>query len=245
MSINYEKFWSSGNSANLLKLAKDIESQDAWRSFLTIQEHKVFKYALEKGGDVWNEFINGNIICRLEQPNLSSSNDSKVNNKQMNGSAKLDTHALDDTRANTPTNASATPQNKPNTELTKNEKKGVRLVNLDPVTVAFRVRYMLYEKSIQFIFPSLDPDISPEVDYQIFEDTQPANSLENSSLVKIPAKREIDDDYDDDESDSDDKKVTSVPSKPDNTSEIPRDANGKFIITSMYFLKPFVLTFTN
>lgn len=104
MSIDYEKFWSSGNSQNLLSLAKDIESQDAWRGFLTIQEHGVFKYALEKGGDIWTEFINGNVICRLEQESLSGS-------KQNQTTSSKDSNIPDAKSANDSTPKPTEPNN--------------------------------------------------------------------------------------------------------------------------------------
>lgn len=245
MSIDYEKFWSSGNSSNLLSLAKDIESQDAWRGFLTIQEHEVFKYVLENGGDIWTEFINGNVICRLEQETLSDSIASQTT-QHLNGSSRSDTSAEngDDLSKLNTNNTESNGEDASNNQ-NNNDKKNQRLANLDPVTVAFRVRYMLYEKSIQLLFPSHDPDISPDIDYQLLESKDKKLKETNFVSPQIPAKRVIDDDYDDEESDEE-KKESEKPKPSNEVLDIQYDPSGKHIITSRYNLAiAFIQIFTN
>lgn len=263
MSVNYEALWSSGNPQSLLKLARDIESQDSWRGYLTTQEHEVFKYALEKGGEIWDEFINGDIICRLEQQNPSQSEaiskpdpthnvTNKQENESENGEESSSTLLNNTDHGNEQNMSTKEGPYSVNQSLHSDKLVQLRLVNLDSVTVAFRVRYMLYEKSIQFLFPSPDPEVFPDIDYQILENnninTQTAlsSNINDSSHKLIPTKREIDDDYDDDDDDDDDKNINEIETEKstkhnlnssNSTSESPEiehDSSGKHIITSMY-----------
>lgn len=250
MSREFISLWASGDSGSLLRLARDIETNDSWRGFLTIQEHDIFQYAIDKGGDVWHEFINGNVICRLEQ--LKPHIDPKLKLPKSNGHVNGDSQNA--TANNTP--SAAAQQTLPTNFEKADEDLGHRLLNLDPVTVAFRVRYMLYEKSIQIMFPSPDPDVSPDIDYKIFEtenrpNVAPYIDVSNASLPKSSAKRAIDDDYDDydDDEDSkdDDNEGSKAPATLSNGEQpvplevsIEHDPSGKHIITSMFFALHFL-----
>lgn len=261
MSNKYERFWSSGDSDKLLRLARDIETQDSWRGFLTIQEHDIFKYALERGGSIWREFVNGNVICRLEQQDTLEQNSTKQKlgigtpgngislSSSISQSKNRNSSILNHRDEPNCLNLEQTPKVR-SPALVGNSSQGhqssgishQRLLNLDPVTVAFRVRYMLYEKSIQVLFPSPNPDISSDIDYQIFEqleiDEKDQSLPQNKNSVDAykPADRKIDDDYDESDEDNDinHNQIDNGEIKQHNITnkDLEYDSSGKHIITS-------------
>lgn len=219
MTTEFQKLWSSGDSAGLLRLAKDIETQDSWRAFLTIQEHDLFKYAMDEGGKVWHEFINGAAICRMEQPTTIGT---PAPSSTMNGASSLHNPAMTPSgfqrlekspfplgQSNGFKVSSPSPMHFERSTGDDTKSTNVDYIQLDTVNVAFRVRYMLYEKSIGLLFPSVDPSIPPEVDYSIFE------IEEEKPKPVVPAARKVDDDdYDDDEEDEDESSKPSFESQP-------------------------------
>lgn len=289
MHAKFQSLWASGDSEGLRLLAKDIEDREAWRGFLTIQEHDIFKYALDQGGSVWEKFIHGNVICRLEPTTNQSSSYSTTSNGD--NSNKTSDHDKNDSSSDDKNNLnkingkassqylfnSASTRNSPqpnnvnnisnNSQSTSdsNNKTSTpslsttsaesnlkhRYLNLDPVTVAFRVRYMLYEKSISVIFPFPDPEVSDEIDYfdvleKFDKEMNNKNGMDSESSaeaeVKKPAKRDIDDDYDDDdeedENDKDkpdssgnDQNGSTQAQKEKDDQKVEQDPSGKLIIT--------------
>lgn len=224
MTSSFQSLWSSGDPSGLLKLAKDIETHDSWRGFLTIQEHDIFKHALDKGGQVWNDFINGNAICRIEQPSSDTSPPSGTAITSTNNRTEQSPF----TNGHTPQTSSLSLPSPSSIQAEIAEEKQPELSQLDGVSVAFRVRYMLYEKSIGLMFPPSDPTISPDVDYAIFDDEQ------DDKPAEVPVvTRKVDDDYDDEDEDDDEDK-TSSDKKPENTYDQVTDAdpNGKPVILS-------------
>lgn len=219
MTSTFQTLWSSGNSSGLLKLARDIEAHESWRGFLTIQEHDIFKYALDSGGRVWHEFINGNATCRMEQPVPDTTPVPSMSN-----SAQVKVEKSPSTNGTVAPTPGQSPAPAPPESNDEKPASTAEQLQLDAVSVAFRVRYMLYEKSIGLLFPSLDPSISPDIDYAIFEEEEPEQA-------PAPAARKADDDdYDDDDDDEDNEKEK----KPETTG-IDTDSSGKPIILSMSY----------
>lgn len=227
MTSMFQTLWSSGDSSGLLRLAQDIETHESWRGFLTIQEHDIFKSALDSGGRVWHEFINGNATCSMEQPTPDST---PTVSTAMLAPATVKLEKSPFTNGHISSTSSPLPTESAGPEEKQNST--TEHIQLDAVTVAFRVRYMLYEKSIGMIFPSLDPSISPDIDYAIFD--EPAK--ENTVPV-LPPTRKIDDDYDDDD-DEDDDDTEKKPEITASSSSLNADSLEKPVILSMsgYFM---------
>lgn len=226
MTSSFQTLWSSGNPAGLLRLARDIEAHESWRGFLTIQEHDIFKSALDKGGRIWHEFINGNATCSMEQPSPASTPAppaTAINFNAMPAPTKVEKPPFTNGHA-TVTPSSPAPLTPTDLLLVPEEKQSTtENLQLDAVTVAFRVRYMLYEKSIGMIFPSMDPSISPDIDYAIFEEPE-----EESAPPPRPAVRAVDDDYDDEDDDEDETKLDLAP------AAVIDDPSEKPVILSMF-----------
>lgn len=225
MTSTFHSLWSSGDSSGLLRLARDIEAHESWRGFLTIQEHDIFKYAIDLGGRVWHEFINGNATCRMEQPSDTTTSPSAAIPTATPAPGRVEKSPFTNGYISaTPPVPSPSPLPAEPTEPVYEKPAQAEPLQLDSVSVAFRVRYMLYEKSIGLIFPSLDPAISADIDYAIFEE-------EETPTAPAPAPRKADDDdYDDD--DEDDEKEEEK--KPD-VLIVESDSSGKPIILSMSY----------
>lgn len=222
MTSMFQTLWSSGDSSGLLRLAKDIENHESWRGFLTIQEHDLFKYALDKGGQVWHEFISGNATCRMEQPSPESSTPTGTATPAPN---KIEKSPF--TNGHSQPISTLMPAPSPSPMPVGNvEEKQAEHLQLDGVSVAFRVRYMLYEKSIGLMFPPLDPTISPDIDYAIFEEEK-----EDKPAPAPTTARKVDDDYDDDDDEEEDEKA-KADKKPE-LAVTESDLTGKPIILSM------------
>lgn len=183
------KLWSSNDPAGLLRLARDIQEHGSWKAFLSREEHRVFEDAVAKGGDVWAQFIVGQAVCQVE-----------TSERALRSASNVTTNGLRAVESSVPRAASSTPQ--PGAmPLASNEIKtgnGMIVRTLDASTLAFRVRYMLYDKAIGVLFPSRDPEVSLDIASSVFEDPDVERTV-----IK-PAARRLEDDYDLDEDDDED-----------------------------------------
>ncbi|CAN6603828.1 transcriptional activator Spt7p [Trichomonascus vanleenenianus] len=179
------KLWANNDTAGLRRLAQEIEAQGTWRGYLTPTEHELFKTALEQRDDTWDRLVNGEIECF-------------VDSSYANGSVSSP-------------RVSATPQPEtPRPGQALNGNAGEK-VQLDSLTVAFRIRYMLYDKSVGVLF--MNPNAPQEFDYSILE------SEEDKAEAKAPAppvRRVDEDDYDDDDEEDEEEEQDN---KPDETNE--------------------------
>uniref|UniRef100_A0A060T7R8 SAGA complex subunit Spt7 n=1 Tax=Blastobotrys adeninivorans TaxID=409370 RepID=A0A060T7R8_BLAAD len=181
------KIWRRSSPTGLLRIAKDIESQGSWRGYLTVAEHEVFKRALESGGDQWSKLLEGKAHAKVEiisPPTNGTNSGSPRRTPSGPGSTPFDSSMGTAHTPRTPT-LKATPL--------------PSLVELDPVSLAFRVRYMLYEKAIGVVYASRDD--SQEVDFSLLEDEshQQSNQSNGTGAQEKPAARKTDEDYDFDE----------------------------------------------
>jgi hypothetical protein len=195
------KLWSSNDPAGLLRLAKDIQDHGGWKAYLSREEHRVFEEAVTKGGDVWSRFINGQAICQVEVSERSARSTSHASNSLRIGESPV------------PRAASSTPQ--PGQLLAINELKGSNgmvVKTLDASALAFRVRYMLYNKAIGVLFPSKDPEVSLDIASSVFENP------EMGKKVDKPTTRKLDEDYDIDEDEEDDEENNTISNESNETS---------------------------
>lgn len=109
-------------------------------------------------------------------------------------------------------------------------------LQLDAVTVAFRVRYMLYEKSIGLIFPANDPSISPDIDYAIFD--EPEESSKAQLAAPVVTRQADDDDYDDEDEDEDETKPADTNAN-NSAPSLGQENNEKSVILSRFWIITF------
>lgn len=202
------KLWKRSSAHGLLKLAQEIETQGSWRGYLSVAEHEIFREVLTQGGDQWARFLDGKVGAKVE---ILPSNNTNAGNtggptRPANGSSVPAHGGFDSPRRMTPATIagpgimeSSSPRvsSAPNSIGTPQPS----VTSIDPVTVCFRVRYMLYEKAIGVMFPSANA--SQEVDFDLLEneedeEEEEVNAKENN---KKPVVRRTDDDYDDDDYD--------------------------------------------
>ena len=109
-------------------------------------------------------------------------------------------------------------------------------LQLDAVTVAFRVRYMLYEKSIGLIFPANHPSISPDIDYAIFD--EPEESSKAQLVAPVVTRQADDDDYDDEDEDEDETKPADTNAN-NSAPSLGQENNEKSVILSRFWIITF------
>lgn len=182
--------WVSDDPERLRRLAEDIEAHDGWQGYLSIGEHLIFKSALESSNrDLWPKLLRGDVKARVESKDVLSS--SSAPSASMTGATQSPTPG------NTGTPVPSAPAPAPVTTTT--------VTSIDPIALAFRVRYMLYDKSFSILFPSVDPEASLDIGSSVFESPTDGPNGNKQEATRPPA-RTTDDDYDFDEDDEDEKK---------------------------------------
>lgn len=215
--------WSTNDTDRLYKLAQDIELQDGWRSYLSVQEHEFFKYALDHGKEYWKRFIDGKISCKVEHTTTGISTSTVTdtspitNNTHLNGIASL-TPRLGTPQSSVDPRSSLLQSNDAiSNSVATSIMNGTHLtsrssltpqppsnISYDPLTISFRVRYMLYEKSIDILYPALDNQ-PPGFDLSILEEDE--EQQPEAQPNKVMLTRKVDDNYDDEEDDEDEEET--------------------------------------
>ncbi|ANB15060.1 SAGA histone acetyltransferase complex subunit SPT7 [Sugiyamaella lignohabitans] len=269
------RLWSSNDPQKLHILAKDIETQGTWQAYLSAQEHKIFEYAVERGGDLWAQFLQGTVQCYVEHVPSTingmangnfSSNSPSANgggsgagfSKRTNGHSSTNMNGNDDSPYTSPhfSRVSGTPQ--PNSGPTSflgksaaaasglyhsNSRAGSAgsehgganttgtgagnvptVTTIDGLTLAFRVRYMLYDKSLGLLFPAIGKYMPFDFDSALFEDNSKsvAEALAGSPTTAGASRtsaRPVDDDYDFDDEDEDEDEQPTDKMQVDNDSQ--------------------------
>jgi transcriptional activator SPT7 len=181
--------WASDDPVRLRRLAADIEANDGWQGYLSAGEHLIFKSALDSPNpDLWEKLLSGELKARIESKEVVNAPAAPSSN--LTGPTQSPAPGQAGTPAPVP--ATATPVTTTTT------------TSVDPVSLAFRIRYMLYDKSLSVLYPSVDPESSLDIGSSVFED--PGQDIEPSK----PPARKTDDDYDDDYDDEEDEKKNDV-----------------------------------
>jgi hypothetical protein len=153
--INKKK--GDANPERLWKLAQRIEEKQLWASYLSEQEHIIWRKALQRK-DTWDDFLLGHGEDTESMENHNTGGD-------INGLP------------------------------TKTGDNGGKVT--DPVTTAFRARFMLSEASVRDLFPSQTPDNWTEI---LINDTSDFTTLEDNPVQdKKPTIRYLEEDNYDDE----------------------------------------------
>lgn len=220
------KLWSSGDSDRLLLLARQIEDHEAWRPHLNSEEHSIFAKAIATGGDDWSRLISTSSAQQMHA-NEASSNDNSTepladtqdeeNRQQSQPPAnEISGSSLHTPQPSpTPTSESITPApivtngvaasgssgSQSEAETGKDKER-----HIDYVALAMKIRYMLYEQSVDYLFATTSHPVSTafDIDFSAFaEDDLEENKRDNSEpspVEKPPPARHVDeDDYDDDD----------------------------------------------
>ncbi|KAK9466430.1 hypothetical protein V1512DRAFT_263594 [Lipomyces arxii] len=213
------KLWSVGDPTRLLHLARQIESHEGWKAYLSPTEHSIYANAIELGGEHWTNLI---------------STSTTRQNAELDSIAELDDPpSIDNPVEHTPTPAPAaateismhTPIPSPKREEDdetpfvagqSNGSNGTIVdqspekekLQIDFVALALKIRYMLYEKSIDYLFaaPTTANSMSFEVDFFFLEDEENEKMASDKDEPDngAPATRQLDeDDYDDEDEDED------------------------------------------
>jgi hypothetical protein len=215
-SSGLSRLWSSDDPQKLLKLARDIEAHTGWHAYLSIQEHKVFEYVVQKGGDIWEQFLQGTVACQIERLEPVVAPAATTNG---HGSSSPTAQRITSTPQPGASHLSSSVSNSSfvaaRNSTTENPGS---ITSIDPLTIAFRVRYMLFEKSLAVLFPGRDMVL--DIDSKVFE--------ADTAVESKPGRRAVDEDYDED---YDDEEENDKPMKLDEEqSDMNYDDQGRPII---------------
>lgn len=197
-----DRVWSEADPDRLLQVARDIEARGSWVSYLSCQEYQVFREAVNRGGQTWKQFLNGSTTCivnRFDPPSGSSN--------EGNGASD--------------NNGSNTSQSGPGNESGDSQatEPVTTTITLDPLVLAFRVRFMLYERCLPLIYPETGASLEVNVASLLMAKNALSNSAQQVPISNSAKQREeddYDDNYDDDE-DEDDESNTNKHQIPNGT----------------------------
>ncbi|KAK9368487.1 hypothetical protein V1509DRAFT_623056 [Lipomyces kononenkoae] len=236
------KLWTTGDPTRLLHLARQIEAHHEWKAHLNPQEHAVFAEAIAEGNGSWTRLLSTSAARKanaertaLEEDDMDSLDDPP------NDQAPIVNGVSSDLLPHTP-RPSPVPQGadipgspgvnsgteQPSSSDDNNGEMKTTPEEIDFVSLALKVRHMLYAKSVDYIFPTVSKPSSGtfEVDFTFLDEEDintGAISGESDVTVmeKAPVARRVDeDDYDDDDEENEENEENE--GKPEPAKSIPQ-----------------------
>ncbi|KAJ8101464.1 hypothetical protein POJ06DRAFT_251612 [Lipomyces tetrasporus] len=228
------KLWATGDPTRLLHLARQIEAHHGWKAHLSPQEHEVFANAIAEGNDAWKNLISAaeagkaNAEKQASEDNVDSVDDPPNDlSPTVNGVAgDLLLHTPRPSPIPQSADAASPSMNngieQSNSSDDISELKDMPL-EIDFVALALKVRYMLYEKSVDYLFATSTKPYSGqfEIDFTFLEQEDEIGYAVNGTKdgtekERPPLTRMVDeDDYDDgDEEDDEVEEGKNVSAKP-------------------------------
>ncbi|KAK9454917.1 hypothetical protein V1511DRAFT_501328 [Dipodascopsis uninucleata] len=240
------RLWASGDPDRLLRLAQQIDAHEGWRGYLTRSEHELFAAALRAGGETWSEFISiehaQNVVALRNKEDrethgftedntsdqIRAQDDDKMS---VTGSHSPNAGSLQTPQPSPmPNNTSEDQQQrdqqgKENTDSSNgsadSQSASGNSSTIDVVELAAKTRYMLFEKSVNCIFPNAKSE-EYAIDFSFLDELDEKEADKSSTLEK-PApvhsirKDDDNDDYDEDDDEDDEKEEQNSASQ--NTQE--------------------------
>ncbi|KAK9446970.1 uncharacterized protein V1518DRAFT_422592 [Limtongia smithiae] len=214
------KLWCASDALRLRQLARQIDAHDAWRPYLSAAEHAVFTAALAEGEDVrvWKELISASAAAMRPPPTPPESQEVDEQGEGPATAADETAGAVRTPRASPPLPASTRISPAPDAATAPPDNTPhIPPVPIDYVALALKIRYMLYERSVDYIFagPARPPAPAPyELDFSFLDDDDDEadniiadvnKTADSPRKPATPPARKVDDDnYDDDDEDEED-----------------------------------------
>lgn len=187
--------FQDNDSLRLYELSKKLNTTKFFKRFLSDSQYRILNYLINLNSvKVWDNFLEGNCYLIVSDKKESNANEDK------NGSNK---ESNDDTNKD---EGKSIPTDEEDQDM--DIEQGIKSIK----GLALHIRYLLWEKAVDFYFSSKDLDQSintiDEVndDYELIDSLDkvkvPGSSEDNVQPTKPPV-REEEDDYDDDEDDED------------------------------------------
>lgn len=178
--------FQGNNSWKLFQLAKELDKSKFFLTLLTEFQYKVLSYLLSKDDyKLWTYFIEGNCTLRIDKKEVEGAVD------KPQGSQKKD---KDD----------------------EEEEEDHYEEGYEPLkSLALHVRYLLWEKAIDFYYSCKDLDRSMNTIEEVSDDYELIDRIDNAEMESSKADnvpelniekevRDVDDDYDDDDEEEED-----------------------------------------
>lgn len=211
--------WASGRSRDLLAVAREIEAKDLWRGFLTIQEHQVVQKVLQNDNDaMWDNLVEGKLSIFVDNPLP----DPPLGFRQEQANANMDAGGASagaGARMETPTpstpvvstSSSSTHLHLKHLQMnqpspTPSNEGFQKTVSLDCVALAFKLRHMIFDKSVPLLYPNVKGG-DLEVDIEDILADRRKDDAPAQIKAAAPVREEEDDyDFDDEEEGTNDNK---------------------------------------
>lgn len=190
------------NSRKLFDLAQQLNSNNFFEAFLTEQQYQVFNHILKTNNhDLWDHFLEGN--CSVLISDRPESLDETKQNEDTQGQEQGE--LTDETSKNEKNDDSKSTENGGEVELPFEE--GPRMIK----SLSLHIRYLLWEKAIDFYYSSKELENSAYAseesceDYELLASLQDSNEESENQEEKVPEQkvRDEEDDYDDEEEEED------------------------------------------
>lgn len=204
----------------LFELANQLNERLFFAIFLNETQFKIINHILSLDNfEIWTNFLEGNCYISYLQPEDKNDKPETPNTNENNESAGGERIQNNSSDRDTPTLNNNDKKNDSNKETMQAEletpetlfPEGAEMIK----KLALHVRYLLWEKAIDFYYNSKVLDESNNIldevsdDYQLIDsldnivDEKASNELEKKEAVEKLKVREIEDDYDDDDEDED------------------------------------------
>lgn len=207
----------------MLAVAREIETKDLWRGYLTIQEHRVVSKVLENEA-MWENLVTGKLSIFVDNPLPDPP--LGFRQEQENAANNIEAGARPETPTpSTPvisTSSSSTHLHLKHLQMgqpspTPSNEGFQKTVSLDCVALAFKVRHMIFDKSVPLLFPNLKGgDLELDIEDMLADKTK-----EEAPQAKALPVREEEDDYD---FDDDDDEAARDDSSKDQQKELTKPA---------------------
>ncbi|CAX40469.1 subunit of the histone acetyltransferase SAGA complex, putative [Candida dubliniensis CD36] len=204
----------------LFELAKKLNERSFFEIFLNETQFKIIDYILSLNNfEIWTNFLEGNCYISYLKPEDKTE---KTETPKVDEIEKEDTENAGEIIPNSsdrdiPTFNNIIEKNETNKETLHSELDTPETLFPEGAEMskklALHVRYLLWEKAIDFYYSSKRLDESNNIldevsdDYQLIDsldniqDENPSNESETKQVIEKPKVREEDDDYDDDDED--------------------------------------------
>lgn len=199
--------WASGRSRDLLAVAREIEAKDLWRGFLTIQEHQVVQKVLDNDNEaMWDNLVEGKLSIFVDNPlpdpplGFRQEQENAAANNNLEG-ARPETPApstpvVSTSSSSTHLHLKHLQMNQPSP--TPSNEGFQKTVSLDCVALAFKVRHMIFDKSVPLLYPNIKGgDLELDIE-DILAERKKENAPEQIKAAPVRDEEE-DYDFDDDE----------------------------------------------
>lgn len=225
--------FQQNDSHSLFELAKKLKQRQFFETFLTETQYKIIDYILLlEDADVWSQFLEGNLCLqktenerdqlhesignkKIEKPVLDIIDDEEADDKNTEQEKRGEEEKQEETTKGGQNSTREEEMNEVEQNLELSFEEGVVFSK----KLALHIRYLLWEKAIDFYYESKSLDENLNMIEEVTDDYELIDSMstvdkqqyetEVTESIEKPQVREEEDDYDFDEDDNEEEQQQS------------------------------------